>query len=167
MVDDELRRELLRRVAVDQDAIKQSPPSRGSEPQDAWADVRTDNTEWLKGVISEHGWPGASLVGEPGAEGAWLLAQHSDHDLEFQRSCLEMLRQAVQDGEAKAWCLAYLTDRVRVAEGHQQVFGTQYTDNAGSWEPYPIEEPGELDQRRAAVGLEPHAEYDQLMRAKP
>jgi hypothetical protein len=29
--------------------------------------------------VTEHGWPGRSLVGEDGAEHAWCLVQHAAH----------------------------------------------------------------------------------------
>jgi hypothetical protein len=62
--------------------------------------------------------------------------------------------------------LAYLEDRVRVAEGRPQRFGTQFhTDKRGSLVPAtPIEEPEGLDERRAAAGLEPFAAYREAMR---
>ena len=49
-------------------------------------EVDADNTAWLCGVVDHHGWPGASLVGEDGAQAAWLLVQHADQDPGFQRS---------------------------------------------------------------------------------
>ncbi len=74
---------------------------------------------------------------------------------------------AVDAGEAPAWQLAYLTDRCRVAAGQPQVYGTQYDSDgfADNLRPYPIEDPEGLDARRAAVELEPHAEYDRRMRS--
>jgi hypothetical protein len=55
--------------------------------------------------------------------------------------------------------LAYLTDRVQVAEGHKQVYGTQFHDVNGKQEPYPIENEADLAGRREKVGLPPMAEY--------
>ena len=58
--------------------------------------------------------------------------------------------------------LAYLTNRVRVAEGRLQVYGTQLQyDSRGCASPRPSEEPALLDARRASVELEPIAEYVQ------
>jgi hypothetical protein len=53
-----------------------------------------------------------------------------------------------------------LTERVRVNEGREQLYGTQFAgfkDEAG--EPWPIEDPRALDQRREAAGLEPFSGY--------
>lgn len=88
--------------------------------------VRKRNTERLKEIINEYGWPGISLVGEDGSNAAWLLVQHSDHDLEFQKQALELLKQAVEKEDASKRNLAYLIDRVRVHSGQPQLFGTQF-----------------------------------------
>jgi hypothetical protein len=58
-----------------------------------------------------------SLVGEDGAKAAWLLAQHADNRRDLQRKFLELLRAAVAAGEEEPRELAYLQDRVRVADG--------------------------------------------------
>jgi hypothetical protein len=53
-----------------------------------------------------------------------------------------------------------LEHRVRVADGRPQRFGSQY----GPEGPREIEDCGQLDERRAEVGLEPHADYDRRIR---
>ncbi|GLY82295.1 hypothetical protein Airi02_002270 [Actinoallomurus iriomotensis] len=121
----------------------------------------------MKRVVAAYGWPGSGLVGEDGAEAAWLLVQHADHDPGFQKQCLALLEDAVASGQASRVNLAYLTDRVRVAEGRPQVFGTQYRRGDGGPEPRPIEDPGRLDQRREKAGLGPHGVYDRAMRRLP
>jgi hypothetical protein len=107
----------------------------------------------------EHGWPGRSLVGEDGAEAAWLIALHADHDVGFQRTCARKLEQAVERGEAPARHLAYLTDRLLVHEGQNQRYGTQVRATTDGIESFPVEDPEGLDARRAEVGLEPMQEY--------
>jgi hypothetical protein len=123
--------------------------------------VDAANTARMKRIVAERGWPGRSLVGEDGAQAAWLLVQHADHDPAFQRACLELLSHAVQAGEADARQQAYLTDRVLLAEGNQQRYGTQFMLVGGSWQPRPLTDPDHVDERRRQVGLEPLADYRQ------
>lgn len=160
--DPDLRMELLHRRDRDQ-AIRTTIPKREPWPEHIRQECRrvdADNTTFMKSVITEHGWPGHELVAEDGARAAWLLVQHADQDPQFQAACLELLRAAVAAGQARPAELAYLTDRVRVAQGRPQPYGTQY----GPSGPHPIEDPEHLDERRAQVGLGPHAEYDRTVR---
>ena len=159
-MDEQLRTELLRRVEIDQVARK-AVDLEGVREADG------ENLPWLTGVVAEHGWPGASLVGTDGAHAAWLLAQHADADSAFQRQCLDLLTAAVEAGEATKRELAYLTDRVLLAEGKPQVFGTQVTRKDGQMVPLDLHDPGGLDERRAMAGLEPFAEYAQLFDHPP
>jgi hypothetical protein len=154
-LDEELRAELLRRTEKDQIARK-------ALDTDAMLAADGENLPWLRGVIASRGWPGASLVGTDGAFAAWLLAQHMDADPAFQRECLDLMTAAVEAGEATVRELAYLTDRVLLAEGQPQVYGTQVTREDGQVLPRDVRDPDRLDERRAAVGLGPFAEYARL-----
>lgn len=119
-----------------------------------------ENTAWLKQLVGERGWPGRTLVGDAGAHAVWLLAQHADGDPVFQEACLELLSSAVAEGEAAPADLAYLDDRVRVARGEPQRYGSQCEqDDSGQWHPLPLAEPDHADRLRAEVGLEPLAIY--------
>ena len=125
-----------------------------------WNRVDVANTDRLREIVERFGWPGCSLVGEEGAQHAWLLAQHADKQLDFQRRAPKLLADAVDRGEATQRQLAYLTDRVRMNEGKEQVYGTQLAGvGNGAVVAWPVEDPDELDGRRAAVGLEPFSEY--------
>lgn len=55
--------------------------------------------------------------------------------------------------------VAYLTDRVLLAEGKPQEFGTQATGRDGRWVPSRLRDPDGVDQRRAAMSLGPLAGY--------
>jgi hypothetical protein len=122
-------------------------------------DVHRRNAARLQQIIDEHGWPGKTLVGEDGAEAAWLIAQHAIGEPDFQRSCLKLLKTAADVGEVPAWQPAYLEDRIRVFEGRPQIYATQFDiGDDGLPIPYEIDEPDSVDERRRAVGLEPLAE---------
>jgi hypothetical protein len=125
--------------------------------------VDRDNTERMKTIVAAIGWPTRSKVGEIAEHAAWLLTQHADHDRAFQRSCLALM-SAEPPTEVCARHLAYLEDRIRVAEERPQRYGTQFRQSCGALEPAPIEDVEHLDERRAAVGLEPFAAYERRVR---
>ena len=123
------------------------------------AEADAQNTMWLDEVIQQQGWPTKSLVGEDGAQAAFLIVQHSPAP-QFQKKCLKLLERAVNQNEADIINLVYLTDRVRTFEGKPQVYGTQGQTTAdGLIIPFPIEDEEHVDERRKAIGLEPIAEY--------
>jgi hypothetical protein len=165
-VDLALAAELARMAAEDQRI--RTPPTDPTEfvrlmsvpERMAAARIDVANTHRLRVIIAEHGWPGRALVGDDGAEAAWLIAQHADHQLDFQREALALLERAVHDGDAPASHLAYLTDKVRMNEGPPQLFGTQVADiTNGVASPWPIEDQEHVDQRRANAGLESLTNY--------
>ena len=115
----------------------------------------------MEEILDEHGWPGWSLVGEAAATAAWVLIQHADLRLPLQERGLAYLQGAVDAGDASRGDLAYLIDRVRVANNQPQLYGTQLgADADGELAPRtPIEDPDNVDARRAEMGLGTLAEY--------
>ena len=74
----------------------------------------------------------------------------------FRKRCLVLLTAAVKSGETLAEHMAYLTDRVRVAENRSKSMGRSFTmRRAAGWSRIPIEDEAHLDSRRQAVGLPP------------
>ena len=173
-----LRLELLRRVKADQNArttlvafLKKNgggvvdpstlPVDRKAEYEKLGTAIKKadqENTDRLGTVIEVHGWPAISLVGKDGSHAAWLLVQHADADLKLQRKCLDLMAK-IPKAEVSQTDLAYLTDRVLLAEGKKQIYGTQFTSSDGKSEPRPLEDAADVDKRRAEVGLQPFAEY--------
>lgn len=121
--------------------------------------VHRENARRLSEIMGQIGWPDETLVGEDGAEAAWLIAQHAIGEPDFQRRCLAAVRAAVEAGKAPAWQAACLDDRIRVFEGRPQLYGTQFDMTAsGEPVPFPVDHPARVDERRRAIGLEPLAE---------
>jgi hypothetical protein len=121
--------------------------------------VHRVNAARLREIIATHGWPGTPLVGQRGAQAAWLIAQHAIGEPEFMRACRDLLANAVAAGAAPAWQLAYLDDRIRVFEGKPQRYGTQLQAGAdGRAEPCPLEDAARVEDLRRDVGLPTLAE---------
>jgi hypothetical protein len=161
----ELRIELLRMAEEDQQArvaLSRELEETGQvspELSDQLTEIDSRNTNRMREIVERYGWPGKSIVALDGAHAAWLLVQHADADLEFQKQCLELITQAAQEGEASWQDVAYLTDRVLVAEGKEQVYGTQIDMSSGEPVPFPIEDEAHVNQRRESVGLGPLEDY--------
>jgi len=119
-------------------------------------------TERLRQILAEHGWPGFDLVGQDGEDAAWAIAQHADLDPELQRCALRHLAVAVDQGQGSPGNLAYLSDRIAVAAGEPQRYGTQVSCGRHGRPPKPqtpLAEPGRIEQLRKAAGLDPYAAY--------
>lgn len=130
--------------------------------------TRAEHGERLWEILDDDEcWPGRSLVGADGAEAAWMVAQVAIEDVGLQRRCLEMLELAVACGDADPVHLAYLLDRVRMNDGKDQLYGSQFVlGRDGELEPWPVDDPAAVESRRARLGLPSFAEHAAAMRAQ-
>ena len=122
------------------------------------AAVHDANAARLRAIVASHGWPTEHLVGVDGAKAAHRIAQHSINHPDFMRECRRLLDEASARGEVPRWQFAYIDDRIRVFEGSPQRYGTQWRGGLRGLEPYPIEDPDHVDERRADLGLPSLAE---------
>jgi len=123
----------------------------------AWQD--SINEKRVHEIINQYGWPGISLVGEKANTAVWLVIQHTSP--ETQELYLPYLRESVKRGESSAYDLAYLEDRILSNKGLPQKFGTQIDINpeTGEYKLYKLEDPKNVNVRRAEIGLEPIEKY--------
>ena len=157
-------------VAVDQalreHLIRELPTVGKSKPHIAeqLEIVDRQNTERLKRIVERCGWPQQSVHGEKAVNDAWLLAQHADHDLQFQTRVLKLLETAVKAGEAPGELLAYLADRVATARGDPQLYGTQF-EMVGECglELRRIDSLERVEERRKVLGMPSLREYREQM----
>lgn len=112
----------------------------------------------LRQIIGEHGWPDADLVGDDGAEAAWLVAQHAIGEPAFMRTCRHLVDVASAAGRIPRWQFAYLDDRIRTFEGRRQRYGTQLRRKRGDVAPCPLVDASRVDEWRRQVGLPPLAD---------
>jgi len=147
---------------VDED---QEMRNRGTHKPEDWDEtVDRRNTERMKAIIDEIGWPSISKVGYQGSSNAWLLVQHADHDPAFQSHCLALIKTQPENEVIKR-DIAYLEDRVAVAQKKPQIYGTQFHyDTDKQLKPLPIQDPDNVDARRKEMGLDTLQEYEERMR---
>ncbi len=110
------------------------------------------NTKITKTIIAKIGWPTISKVGKKGSNNAWLLVQHADFDVRFQRKCLNMMKK-IPKGDASVKNIAYLQDRILIHEGKTQIYGTQYRVKNKKRTLLPTKDIKHLKERRRSVGL--------------
>lgn len=117
----------------------------------------------MKQIVERHGWPTRSMVADDGTRCAWLLVQHGDHAVVFQRKCLELMRSHKKNKQVFLVDLAYLTDRILVNEDKLQIYGSQFHVSGGKQQPRPIRDPENVDKRRKAMGMSTLQEYTETM----
>ncbi len=129
------------------------------------AGIFAEEVTLLQKTLAEHGWPGYRLVGEQGSRAAWQLATYCGDSL-LQSRALDLLGKAVRREDADPKHYALLADRLCLQRGEPQRFGTLYIPtDSGTLELYRVKDLPRLDDRRHALGLEPHAEYAAGLRA--
>jgi len=105
-------------------------------------------------------WPGRRLVGDDGANAAWILVQEAIEDPGLQRRSLALLEVAVESGDADPQHYALLLDRVLMADGLPQLYGSQFVvGRSGELEPWPFDDLASVEERRARLGLPTFASH--------
>jgi hypothetical protein len=150
--DQALHDELVQMQADDQAEMT----GQGGDPTSTFEQRQARLAE----ILDEHGWPGWDLVGRKGSTAAWVVVQHADLDPAFQERALALLEEAVAAGDASRGDLAYLTDRVAVARGEEQTYGTQIRcDGKEAVPATPIADEAGVEERRTEAGLDPLRDY--------
>ena len=123
------------------------------------SDADNSNVKVVAKILDERGWLGADIVGDKGNQTLFLVIQHAD--IEIQEKYIPMFRDAVKKGNGRASSLALMEDRVALRRGGKQIYGSQvFTDNKTDKMYFgPIEDPENVDARRAEVGLQPLNDY--------
>lgn len=121
-------------------------------------EVAARNANRMREIVEKTGWPGRSIVGEDGAEAAWLIVQHGGERL--QRACLPLIARAVSEGEAEPQHLAAVADRAELEKGKPQIYGTHLVIEEGRHVPlFGVIDPAQLDERSEKLGLGKWSDY--------
>jgi hypothetical protein len=160
VIESAVLKELKARVEKDQSARKRWLAEHdNTELADAVDTIDTENVAWLRDLVSTKGFPTAAQVGKEGVHLAWVLLQHADQEPKLQSDLLPVLERRFSEGELPANDLARITDRVLLASGKAQRYGTQFDWFAGD---FALPEPNklaEIDAARAQLGLMPLVDY--------
>lgn len=125
------------------------------------------NTARLKVLFEHCGFPDKDQHGETAPGDAWLMVQHADHDVAFQKQALALIEgMAAQRKEPLGKSYAYLSDRIAVAERRPQAYGTQLmapVEQPCHFEFNPMDDREKVEERRAALGLPPLDIYKEIV----
>ncbi len=164
---DEVAAELLAMRAPALAQYRRSAPESQRDPvvHDYVMAVDRAHTERLKQIVAAKGWPGPEQVGARAASAAILTAQYAGHDPDFLQDAIGHMTPMVKAGVLHGGYVAVLTDRLRVYRGQPQLYGTQMRVSPDAYNlpiilpATPIEDPQNLDARRASMGLPPHTSF--------
>ncbi|MFD2721923.1 DUF6624 domain-containing protein [Hymenobacter monticola] len=146
---------------------RQEPDSIGRNLEQVEKDNYARHQPVLEKIVRQFGFPGFREVGKTSSYNFWLLVQHADAHVDFQRKVLKLMRREVQPHNADPVNYAYLVDRLAINTGQLEEYGTQlkYTGNVGDdyskvvAVPVSLRDSKNVDKRRAAIGMGPLQEY--------
>jgi hypothetical protein len=138
------------------DAVASKYGWESKEVQALWKSIgEKDSINLIKvtAILDKYGWLGPDVVGQEGNTTLFLVIQHSDQ--KTQEKYLPMMREAVKNNKASGSSLALLEDRVALGQGKKQIYGSQIGRDPKTDQHYvlPLEDPDNVDKRRAEVGL--------------
>lgn len=84
-------------------------------------DIDSLNMQKIEKIISQYGYPGKSLVGEPTNQSAWYVIQHSNKIEKY----LPIIKNAGKQKEIPLTLAAMMEDRFLMNSGKEQIYGTQ------------------------------------------
>src|SRR5688572_18211836 len=82
-----------------------------------------ENQQKVMAILDKYGWVGPERVGPLATQTLFLVIQHSDKTI--QEKYLPMMREAAKQGKLSNSSLALLEDRVALAQGKKQLYGSQ------------------------------------------
>lgn len=128
------------------------------------------NTSDTKKLLKKYNWFTISRFGSKADNQGWIIVQHADLDVNFQKDVLSRLKRLYPLQETRPANYAYLYDRIASSfmdpsKRTLQLYGTQgECVGPGQWEPFPIEDESNVDQRRKSFGLSTMQEYKSLFK---
>jgi hypothetical protein len=158
--DAPLREQLLKMYSIDQTARGFSGVQAASMRELSATDAQL--TQELKQIVEQKGWPTIALVGIQASNAAMTVLTHAaDHAWQFQ--LLPSLEQLADAGKIDPSTLALVVDKELVSEGKLQRYGSQFKAVSGGMAMYGVEDPDQLDERRAKAMLAPMAVYKETL----
>lgn len=115
-------------------------------------------------IIKKMGWPTYSQVGVKAGDGIFYVLQHNR--TKYMVKYIDQFKEKAFENEASKAMYAMMYDRILVNQGKKQFYGTQLTflDNRKVF--FPIDDPENLNERRAKMDLGSIESYAQMVGAE-
>ncbi len=147
-------------METDQQAIKDF--RSGKIKASDLTEINRKNVGIVKKIITEIRFPTINLTSQKAYKAAVLVVLHSG-DIDFLNESIKNLQNADPISIQKR-DIAYMIDRTRVIKNLPQLYGTQYNINKNGVLKYiNIEQPEDLEKRRAEFGMESFTEYKKIV----
>ena len=141
--------------------VKNTFGHESDEIKEAWSVIQQKdsvNLFLVKHIIDTYGWLGKNVVGVNGNFTLALIILHAD--LATQEKYLPIMREAQKKSNVDVSDLALLEDLVALREGKKQIYGSNLISFDGKkYYISPIEDPVNVNKRRAKIGLNTMNQY--------
>ena len=122
-----------------------------------------DITTRVCSILNTQGWPARSSIGSEGMN-AFVFLISKALPMAMQLELYPVVADAFDKGEVTGGeTLAIYVDRLRLAIGRKQLYGSQAYIRDGFLVLAPIESPGTVDERRQKFGLQPLRDYERFL----
>ena len=157
-----IRAELLAMEKADQDARGKCTSGPVNRQMGCFIDVAQKIDEphgkRLLEIFNLIGLPDTAKVGREGFSAFMILLQHVP-GVELREKCLRSITKAFENKELPPMAFAAFVDRLKVNQGKEQVYGTNFDFKDGKMVMSPTEDRKNLARRRAEIGLPALDEY--------
>ena len=143
------------------------PPSGTKEYytfQESQNKLRETRTKRVIQIIKNMGWPIYSQVGSISGDAVFYVLQHDR--TKHMEKYIPLLKVAAMKGEASKENYAMMFDRIQLNNGNKQSYGTQLTFLGSKMVFFPVDDPENINKRRAEMDLEPIETYAERIRVE-
>lgn len=122
-------------------------------------EIDKENQQVVASIIEHCGFPKVEEHGYKSVQAAFVVIQHADKRI--REKYYPMIVESAGRGDIPRSEVALMEDRILMDRGEKQKYGSQVRKEYGSdeWILYPIQDPENVDKRRAEVGLGPLDDY--------
>jgi len=139
------------------DSIQNKYGFNSSQVREHWRLIEQNdsaNIQVVASILDRYGWLSESKTSKIANSALFLVIQHAG--LAVQEKYKDILKKAVEKGNAKPNEYAYFLDRLNMRQGKLQIYGSQISISTnGKSYFYPIKDEPNVNKRRKKVGLPP------------